>query len=706
MGLRYCLFFLVGTGDVLQDNVSGALYITMHGLAQSWLNHVTFSATDLNQRLFVCVTCAQPPAPHNDETQSYVLYAVPHRFSSRPHLVSTHDMPSDTATIESKLATLPELVDTETVTKTETIEADTENGLMDDVADNVPTGSTDSTNLILNAAELPTNLPDSLTNSPAAEHSGQEKVELATEVSAQNLLQNSTKTDSNDEPLKDLTDTGTVHSDLPEPQESLEVLEKVVEEKQDALPQFSDDEIEVSSQLSSDSDSDSDSDSESASDSDSVSDSGSESDSNSATKKENPVLDVDDEDEEAAGGPIYSKNEVIEEKPLLLPEDYTIPEGAPLEYVGEINGVVDKSVIIKANTSGEYRVLNEESVLCLEDKTLIGPLFEVFGRLQAPLYRVQLESSEKAISFRDHIGAKVYYVVPDAKFLLTDTIKHIKGTDASNCHDEELPVEEQEFSDDEQELASKQAKKKKRKPKKEQEQPNAKKHQPQGFQLYGYPTAEKTSQSPQVNYGSPYGASYGQALPINPNNPQQTPQQNTPQLNQTSQFQSTPQFPQNVLLPQTPLFPQNALFSQNAQLTQTLQFAHQAQLPSQPPYNGQGFQQYPYPYNQHANPYGTPINQLPNKPLVGQLLHPVAPQQMGYVPSQYQNPYGQLQPNYGQQMNIQSQPTAMSHPQYSPNPQFQQPQQQANPAQLQQLQQLLLNQLQQNQNQQSPPYQP
>ena len=172
MGLRYCLFFLVGTGDVLQDNVSGALYITMHGLAQSWLNHVTFSATDLNQRLFVCVTCAQPPAPHN------VLYAVPHRFSSRPHLVSTHDMPSDTATIESKLATLPELVDTETVTKTETIEADTENGLMDDVADNVPTGSTDSTNLILNAAELPTNLPDSLTNSPAAEHSGQEKVEL------------------------------------------------------------------------------------------------------------------------------------------------------------------------------------------------------------------------------------------------------------------------------------------------------------------------------------------------------------------------------------------------------------------------------------------------------------------------------------------------------------------------------------------------
>lgn len=80
--------FLVGTVDILQDNVSGALYITMHGLAQAWPNQVTFSATDLIQRLFVWVTCAQPPAPHNDELQSHVLYAVPHRFSSRPHRVT------------------------------------------------------------------------------------------------------------------------------------------------------------------------------------------------------------------------------------------------------------------------------------------------------------------------------------------------------------------------------------------------------------------------------------------------------------------------------------------------------------------------------------------------------------------------------------------------------------------------------------------
>ena len=43
----------------------------------------------------------------------------------------------------------------------------------------------------------------------------------------------------------------------------------------------------------------------------------------------------------------------------------------------------------------------------------------------------------------------MYYVVPDSQFLYTDSIKHIKGTDASNCHDEELPEEEQEYSDDE-----------------------------------------------------------------------------------------------------------------------------------------------------------------------------------------------------------------------------------------------------------------
>ena len=43
----------------------------------------------------------------------------------------------------------------------------------------------------------------------------------------------------------------------------------------------------------------------------------------------------------------------------------------------------------------------------------------------------------------------MYYVVPDSQFLYTDSIKYIKGTDASNCHDEELPEEEQEYSDDE-----------------------------------------------------------------------------------------------------------------------------------------------------------------------------------------------------------------------------------------------------------------
>ena len=54
----------------------------------------------------------------------------------------------------------------------------------------------------------------------------------------------------------------------------------------------------------------------------------------------------------------------------------------------------------------------------------------------------------------------MYYVVPDSQFLYTDSIKHIKGTDASNCHDEELPEEEQEYSDDEKELAAKLAKRK------------------------------------------------------------------------------------------------------------------------------------------------------------------------------------------------------------------------------------------------------
>ncbi|GMF00868.1 unnamed protein product [[Candida] boidinii] len=163
---------------------------------------------------------------------------------------------------------------------------------------------------------------------------------------------------------------------------------------------------EADSSESSDSDSDSDSDSgdfESDSDSDD-SDSDSDDDSNSISKDQ----DIEDEvnEDEGDNGPIRSTNEAVNEEAPELPEDYKIDLNTPLEYIGDITGLVEKSVLIKAASSGEFRVLKENSVLCFEDRTPLGPLFETFGKIESPVYRVKFNTLEKFNKLKDKKGFK------------------------------------------------------------------------------------------------------------------------------------------------------------------------------------------------------------------------------------------------------------------------------------------------------------
>lgn len=230
----------------------------------------------------------------------------------------------------------------------------------------------------------------------------------------------------------------------------------------EATPQqaFSDDDVSVSDDcLESEATTSLESNSESESES---SDTDSESESALMTFTKRELLEEIDEEDEAPSGPILSKNEVREEVVPTLPSDYKIPENSALEYVGEVSAVVERNVIVKANISGEFRVLKENSVLCFENKQILGLLYETFGRLQSPNYRVKFNNDDDFEKVKNKKGAKVFYVVSESQFLYTDNIRKLKGTDASNCHDEELPEDEQEFSDDEQEMVAKQEKKRKR----------------------------------------------------------------------------------------------------------------------------------------------------------------------------------------------------------------------------------------------------
>lgn len=158
-----------------------------------------------------------------------------------------------------------------------------------------------------------------------------------------------------------------------------------------------------------------------------------------------------------------TKNEVDEAIPAL-PEGFAMTEETRIEPIGAILSVGDRSVVIRAETSGEYRILAEGTVFCLQDRTVLGPLFETFGPVEHPFYVVKFATEEETAGLKEQIGQQVCYVVPSSNYIFTETLKS-KGSDASNFHDEEVPLEEQEFSDDEQEALAKQSKKKrKRKP--------------------------------------------------------------------------------------------------------------------------------------------------------------------------------------------------------------------------------------------------
>ncbi|KAL6948613.1 hypothetical protein ACO0QE_001085 [Hanseniaspora vineae] len=204
------------------------------------------------------------------------------------------------------------------------------------------------------------------------------------------------------------------------------------------------------------------SDAESSSDSNSNSSSDEDSDDESSDSKRsragNDEEDVGDEDDEPLSGPIRSTNELAEEPIPEIPEDLQVGPSTKVQLIGHIKSCFENNVIIQATNSAEQRVLKDGSMLCLEDKSVLGPLCEVFGPLQQPFYRVIIpkEKSELLTNLKNNeIGKPVFLITQVAHWIDTFELKKLKGSDASNFCDEEVEEMEQEFSDDEKEAAYK-----------------------------------------------------------------------------------------------------------------------------------------------------------------------------------------------------------------------------------------------------------
>ena len=132
-----------------------------------------------------------------------------------------------------------------------------------------------------------------------------------------------------------------------------------------------------------------------------------------------------------------------------------VTEDMKIEELGLVENMVENLALIKANTSGEYQVLESGSLLCLQDRTVIGVVSETLGRVQQPYYSVRFTNATAITEAGIEKGTKVFYVTQHSTTVFTQPLKAFKGSDASNLHDEEVGDDELEFSDDEAEAEHK-----------------------------------------------------------------------------------------------------------------------------------------------------------------------------------------------------------------------------------------------------------
>ncbi|KAJ2455626.1 hypothetical protein EV183_000725 [Coemansia sp. RSA 2336] len=166
----------------------------------------------------------------------------------------------------------------------------------------------------------------------------------------------------------------------------------------------------------------------------------------------------EDEDDEPVSAVVKTRNEVVNPE-VPAPPISQLPGNAELCCFGTVHSIVDSSVIIQANSSGEAHVLDSDSLIAFDDRKVLGVVFDIFGPVTRPMYTVRFNQAEDIDRAACVVGRPVFYAPGWARMLSTSKLR-VRGTDASNEYDEEVAEDAMEFSDDEAEIAFKRQKKK------------------------------------------------------------------------------------------------------------------------------------------------------------------------------------------------------------------------------------------------------
>lgn len=225
---------------------------------------------------------------------------------------------------------------------------------------------------------------------------------------------------------------------------------------------------------------------------------------------------ADDEEEGIGAGPsaaqpLKTTHELDDaDATIAVPEVDEVPADEVLERMGQILSVLKRSVIVKGVPSTDVKRANEhaldsDTLLVFEDRKVLGyvcrsvrmhgnvkltctQIHETFGPTYDPLYVVKFRSShppltdppapapsasEATPTLADDtpvstsqmpaaspepvpspytVARPVFHMPNRSRFVFVSELKRLKGSDASNAHDEEpIGNDPMDFSDDEEE---------------------------------------------------------------------------------------------------------------------------------------------------------------------------------------------------------------------------------------------------------------
>lgn len=179
--------------------------------------------------------------------------------------------------------------------------------------------------------------------------------------------------------------------------------------------------------------------------------------------RDGPVRTEEEADDATHAAPPRTRNEIDAHARAVAPVP-NIEASETIRSIGRVMSVVGSTVVVtsaaKGRTAEGEETLDEDSVLCLGDRTGLGAIEEVFGPVTSPLYTLRLpaeEDGEPPVP-KVRVDDEVFVVVGRSRTIPNVKSLYKKGYDASGKDDEEV-ADEEEFSDDEKEAAAKATKK-------------------------------------------------------------------------------------------------------------------------------------------------------------------------------------------------------------------------------------------------------